>query len=84
MKERQKKDGVQVIANVRVGKPDVDPGKPSHVRGVREGNARGNMRKTKGLKAKGQGAVAKATRSTGINSKAHEPIDPRMPVLTPA
>ena len=34
--KRSKK--TKVVANVRVGKPDVKPSAPSHVRGVFEGN----------------------------------------------
>lgn len=74
----------KIVSNVRVGKPEVDPGKPTHVAGVRQGNARGNLRKSKGIKARDSVALARATRSTGINPKAHEPIDPRMPVLSPS
>jgi hypothetical protein len=73
-----------IIANVRVGTPDVDPGKATHVTGVRQGNSRGNTRKTKGLKAIGPSAVGRAARSTGINPKDREPIDPRMPNLSPS
>ena len=73
-----------VIANVRVGKPDVDPGKPSHVKGVRQGNSRGHTRRQKGFKTKGLAATGKASRSTGINPKDREPIDPRMPNLSPS
>jgi hypothetical protein len=76
-----------VIANVRVGKPDVDPGKPSHVKGVRQGNSRGHTRRQKGFKTtgpKGQEVTGRASRSTGINPKDREPIDPRMPNLSPS
>ncbi len=70
-----------VIANIRVGKPDVDPDKPSHIKGVRQGNERGNYAKEKGLLPDGK---ATSRRSTSINAKAKNPIDPRMPTLTPA
>ena len=63
---------VKTTDNLIVGKPDVEPSAPSHSFGVREGN----MRKSR--------ARATARRSTGINAKQHVPIDPRMPVLTPA
>jgi hypothetical protein len=64
----------KVVHNIVVGKPDVDPEAPSHVRGVFQGNhsevdGRGN---------------ASARRSTGIRPKEHEVIDPRMPKISPA
>ncbi|HYX92726.1 MAG TPA: hypothetical protein VE782_14275 [Myxococcaceae bacterium] len=73
-----------IIANVRVGKADVDTDKPTHVSGVRQGNAKGNTRRSKGFTATDRTAVARAARSTGINPKDREPIDPRMPKLSPS
>jgi hypothetical protein len=75
----------KVIANVRVGEPDVKPSAPSHVRGVFEGNYPHLIQRGKGIREVGPDrAVAKPGRSTGIRPKDHEPIDPRMPKLTPA
>ncbi len=53
--------------------------------GVREGNKRKSMMREPGIKRAGR-FMAEATvrRSTGVNAKAHQPIDPRMPILTPA
>jgi hypothetical protein len=68
------------VANLKVGKPDVKPDTPSHTRGVNEGN-KGPTEKQTGHNADG---TVTAARSTGINPKAHEPIDPRMPNLPPA
>jgi hypothetical protein len=67
------------VANLKVGKPDVKPDTPSHTRGVNEGN-KGPTEKQPGHTADG---TVTAERSTGINPKAHEPIDPRMPNLPP-
>jgi hypothetical protein len=68
-----------------VGKPDVKPSAPSHTRGVREGNNRRLIMREPGIKPNGKlTAHATPRRSTGINAKAHQPIDPRMPILTPA
>jgi hypothetical protein len=54
------------------------------VSGVREGNALGNLERSPGLKEVGDEVVhATARRSTGINPKQHDPIDPRMPTLSP-
>ncbi len=76
---------MQIIANVRVGKPDVTMAKPSHVKGVRQGNERGSLEKEKGIEPKGPfEARGTARRSTGINDEARNPIDPRMPNLSPA
>jgi hypothetical protein len=72
------------ISNVRVGKPQTKPTAPSHTPGVREGNARGNFEREAGLEATPDGARATARRSTSINPKARDPIDPRMPRLPPA
>ena len=68
------------MANVRVGKPDVKPDKPSHMAGVYQGNATGNYEKQVGHLPDGRSTAA---RSTGVNAKAREPIDPRMPNLSP-
>jgi hypothetical protein len=73
--------------NVNIGKPETSPTAPAHTPGVKQGNARGNLKKEKGLMpgADGQeGAKASARRSTGINADDREPIDPRMPNLPPA
>jgi hypothetical protein len=72
---------VKVIANIRVGKADVEPSTPSHVKGVRGGNSGG---KQPGIVKAGDGARGDARRSTGINAKRRDPIDLRMPKLSPA
>ncbi len=73
------------IANIEVGEPDTSPAKPSHTRGVRMGNSPRGVRREPGLHEKRDGSlVANGRRSTGINSKHREPIDPRSPMLTPA
>ena len=69
------------MANLKVGKPDVSPDAPAHTPGVREGNSKGNYEKQPGHLPDGRSTAA---RSTGINPKLHEPIDPRMPNLSPA
>ena len=65
---------------MRVGKPDVSPETPSHVKGIKQGNSRGNYESQAGHKPDGRST---AERSTGINAKAREPIDPSMPNLSP-
>jgi hypothetical protein len=76
----------KVVANVRVGKPQVKPTAPAHTAGVKRGNARGNSEKEAGIKIAPDRLSARATarRSTGINADARNPIDPRMPNLPPA
>jgi hypothetical protein len=69
------------MANLRVGKHDVKPDAPSHKAGVYQGNAKGNYEKQTGHYPDGRSS---AERSTGINPKSREPIDPRMPNLSPA
>jgi hypothetical protein len=78
------KRAVKVIANVRVGEPDVKPTAPSHVSGVFEGNHPHKFQRPKGIHEHGVAGHASARRSTGIRPKAHNPIDPRMPNLSPA
>jgi hypothetical protein len=63
------------------GKSKVKPDMPSHVMGIKQGNAKGNYDRQPGHKPDGRST---AERSTGINPEAHEPIDPRMPNLSPA
>jgi len=65
---------------VKVGKPDVKPDLPSHTPGVREGNAVGNYESSPGHLPDGRST---ARRSTGVRPKAHEPILPGMPNLSP-
>lgn len=57
------------------------PDMPTHTPGINEGNAKGNYEKMPGHKPDGRSTAA---RSTGVNPKAREPIDPSMPNLSPA
>jgi hypothetical protein len=57
------------------------PDMPSHVKGIAQGNTTGNYEKMAGHKPDGRST---AERSTGINASAAQPIDPRMPNLSPA
>ena len=75
----------RVIANVRVGRPDVEPSAPSHVKGVFQGNKHHALQRGKGLEEERDlHAEGGARRSTGIRPDAHGTIDPRMPKLSPA
>jgi hypothetical protein len=75
---------METIGNISVGKPDTAPDASAHSRGVREGNGRRVIARQPGIKLVGRlMAIATVRRSTGINAKARQPIDPRMPVLTP-
>jgi hypothetical protein len=69
------------MAELSTGKPDVSPDTPSHVKGVKSGNAIGNYARQPGHLPDGKRTAAS---STGINAKARNPIDPRMPNLPPA
>ena len=60
-------------------KPKVDD--PAHTPGVKQGNAKGNYERQGGHQPDGRST---AERSTGIDIKGREPIDPRMPNLSPA
>jgi hypothetical protein len=65
---------------MRTGKADVAIDAPSHTPGIKQGNAKGNYERQSGHNPDG---TSTARRSTGINPKAREPIDPRMPNLSP-
>jgi hypothetical protein len=67
--------------NIPVGKPSVRTTTPSHTPGTREGNAPGSYEKMHGHLADGRST---AQRSTGIDPGKKDPIDPRMPNLSPA
>jgi hypothetical protein len=58
----------------------VKPDAPAHTRGINQGNE-GPTEKQAGHLPDGR---ATAEKSTGINPKARNPIDPRMPNLPPA
>jgi hypothetical protein len=53
---------------------------PAHTPGIKQGNSTGNYERQPGHLADGRST---AERSTGINAGAREPIDPRMPNLSP-
>lgn len=69
------------MAQIRVGKPDVAPDTPSHVKRVEEGNEekRGLLRQ---IGHYPDGTVD-ARRSTGIRPRKRDPILPVMPNLPP-
>jgi hypothetical protein len=54
---------------------------PAHVKGIRQGNTTGNYARQTGWTPDGKQTAESAT---GINAKARQPIDPRMPNLPPA
>lgn len=69
------------MAQIRVGKPDVKPDTPSHVRGIPQGNAKGSYEKQSGHHEDG---TADARRSTGISPKKHDRILEIMPSQSPS
>jgi hypothetical protein len=69
------------MAGMKQGKADVRPDVPSHVRGIKQGNSKGNYASMPGHSPDGKST---ARRSTGINPANREPIDPRMPNISPA
>jgi hypothetical protein len=68
------------MGDIKTGKGDVSPELPSHTPGVMSGNSKGNYEKQAGHLHDGRST---AERSTGVNPKARNPIDPRMPNLSP-
>ncbi len=65
---------------IKVGKPAVSPDKPAHTPGVKQGNSTGNYERSQGHLPDGRST---AKRSTGIRPKAHDPILPGMPNISP-
>jgi len=59
--------------------PKIERG--THTKGIKQGNAKGSYDRMTGHLADGRSTAA---RSTGINAGMEEPIDPRMPNLSPA
>jgi hypothetical protein len=77
----------RIFANLKVGTAHGYPTMPSHVKGVRQGNSPGHLEREAGLHQDPRDrrfAKGTAERSTGINPRARNPIDPRMPNLSPA
>ncbi len=68
------------MPNIDLGKAEVSPDLPAHTPGINQGNAKGNYEKQVWHNPDG---TSTAERSTGVNPKAHQPIDPSMPNLSP-
>ena len=68
------------VRNIRVGEPDASPTSSAHTPGVRRGHTRDAYSSEAGHLPDGRST---ARRSTGINPELHDPIDPRMPNLSP-
>lgn len=68
------------MAPIKVGKPQVRTDFTAHTKGVRQGNSSGHYTAEPGHTLEG---TSSARRSTGIRPKAHNPILPGMPNLSP-
>jgi hypothetical protein len=68
------------MAKLRLGRRDVKTDAPAHTPGIKQGNSKGNYERQAGHLPDGRSTAA---RSTGVNAGAREPIDPRMPNLSP-
>jgi hypothetical protein len=80
----------KIFANLRVGRPDTTPSSPSHVKGIRQGNETGAVDQD-GFYSMGPAprrgmsdVRSTAERSTGINPRARNPVDPKSPNLSPS
>jgi hypothetical protein len=67
------------MADVKTGTEHTGIGKPTHIKGIKQGNALGSYDKMEGHRPDG---TSTAVRSTGVART--EPIDPSMPNLSPA
>jgi hypothetical protein len=65
---------------LKIGRPDVEVDISAHTPGMSSGNSRGNYESQPGHNPDG---TSTAERSTGVDPSAHNPIDPRMPNLSP-
>lgn len=63
------------------GAPHTGLDRPTHLKGIAQGNSRGSYESMAGHLPDG---TSTAARSTGIRAGAREPIDPSMPNLSPA
>jgi hypothetical protein len=62
---------------ITVGKPDVEPDRPAHVKGVRRGNHLGLIKRQPGHRRD----RTTARSYTGINARHRNPVDRDMPNL---
>jgi len=69
------------MPNINLGQAEVTADLPAHTPGIQQGNATGSYEKMTGHNPDG---TSTAARSTGVNPKNREPIDPSMPNLSPA
>jgi hypothetical protein len=69
------------MAKLKLGRSSTSTDAATHVKGVKQGNSKGNYEKQVGHLVDGRATAAK---STGVNAADREPIDPRMPNLPPA
>jgi hypothetical protein len=68
------------MAGLRIGKRQTKTTAPTHVGGVNKGGDEGSYASQTGHLADGRST---SERSTGVNPSAANPIDPRMPNLSP-
>jgi hypothetical protein len=80
----KRRNGKGSNGNLRVGRAQVRPDAPSHIKGIRMGNEPGSLAREAGFEQVDGLVKATAERATGINPQARNPIDPRMPNLPPA
>jgi hypothetical protein len=69
------------MADVRTGAKHTGADKPTHVKGIKQGNSRGNYESQTGHNPDG---TSTAERSTGVGPRSSQPIDASMPNLSPA
>lgn len=69
------------MAEIDTGAAHTGLGKPTHVKGIEQGNSRG---KYETMKAHNPDGTSTAARSTGVHPHSSEPIAPSMPNLSPA
>jgi hypothetical protein len=69
------------VAEIKTGAKHTGIDKPTHVKGIKQGNSVGNYDSQEGHKPD---HTSTAARSTGIGAASSEPIDPSMPNLSPA
>ena len=69
---------MKVVNNIRIGKPDVDRAAPSHVAGVREGNASGGIERNPGFYTDADSGKTRTTMARAISPNGLPEPHPRM------
>lgn len=75
----------KLFHNLRVGRAQGSPTRSAHVPGIPMGNEVDRYPRTAGMRRKANGElIVSARRSTSVNPRRRNPIDPSSPNLSPS